>query len=107
MNEYAANKRLTNNTFRRSARRARKPLQEDWIKGPGRGMWLECTYIKCSFQWEYFGTRKWAECAICHTVMKVSAAKRNFTSRSKANLQDTENSKTMRKRKYNNKAIKN
>jgi hypothetical protein len=88
MNEYAANKRLTNNIFRRSARRARKPLQEDWIKAPGRGVWVKCTYIKCSFQWQYFGRRKWAECPICHTVMKVAAAKRNFTSQSKANPQD-------------------
>ena len=102
MNEYAANKRLTNNTFRRSARRARKPLQEDWIKGPGRGIWLECTYIKCLFQWQYFGTRKWAECPICHTVMKVSAAKRNFTSQSKANLQDRRKLKDNNKGKLKN-----
>ena len=99
MNEYAANKRLTNNIFPCSARRARKPLQEDWIKAPGRGIWIKCTYIKCSFRWQYFGTRKWAECPICHTVMKVSAAKRNFTSRSKANLQDHRKLKDYAKKK--------
>jgi ssDNA-binding Zn-finger/Zn-ribbon topoisomerase 1 len=88
MNEHAANKRLTNNIFSRSARRARKPLQEDWIKVPGQGTWVECTYIKCSFQWQYFGRRKWAECPICHTVMRVAAAKRNFISQNKANPQD-------------------
>lgn len=62
----------------RSARRARKPLQEDWIKGPRRGIWLKCTYSKCSFEWQYFGGHKWAECPICHSGMKVSLAKKNF-----------------------------
>ena len=62
----------------RSARRARKPLQENWIKGPGRGIWLKCTYTKCSFEWQYFGRRQWAECPICHSTMKVAVAKRNF-----------------------------
>src|SRR5919202_3688621 len=99
MNEYAANKRLTNNVFRRSARRARKPLQEDWIKAPGRGTWVKCTYIKCSFQWQYFGRRKWAECPICHTVMRVAAAKRNYISQSKANTQDGREVKQHRKKK--------
>ena len=88
MNEYAANKRLTNKIVPRSARRSRKPLQEDWIKGPGWGIWVQCTYVKCSFQWQYFGRRKWAECPVCHTVMRVAAAKRNFTSPSKANPQE-------------------
>jgi hypothetical protein len=68
----------------RSARRSRKPLQDDWIKGPGRGIWLRCTYGKCSFEWQYFGRHKWAECPICHSVMRVAAAKRNFIDRNKA-----------------------
>jgi hypothetical protein len=87
MNEYTANKRLPNNIVPRSARRARKPLQEDWMKGPGRGIWVKCTYIKCSFQWQYFGRRKWAECPVCHSVMRVAAAKRNFVNHSKASPQ--------------------
>src|ERR687883_291743 len=99
MNEYAANKRLTNNIFRRSARRARKPQQEDWIKAPGRGISVKCTYIKCSFQWQYFGRRNWAECPICHTVMRVAAARRNFTSQSKANPQDGRKLKEYGKKK--------
>ena len=99
MKGYAANKRLPNNIIPRSARRARKPLQEDWMKGPGRGIWVKCTYIKCSFQWQYFGTRKWAECPICHTVMRVAAAKRNYISQSKANTQDGREVKQHRKKK--------
>jgi hypothetical protein len=62
----------------RSARRARKPLQENWIKAPGQSIWIKCTYDKCSFEWQYFGGHKWAECPICHSSMKVSIAKRNF-----------------------------
>lgn len=63
----------------RSARRVRKPLQEDWIKGPGRGVWIKCTYAKkCSFEWQYFGGHQWAECPICHSTMKVAIARRNF-----------------------------
>ena len=62
----------------RSARRARKPLQENWIKAPGQGIWIKCTYDKCSFEWQYFGGHQWAECPICHSSMKVSIAKKNF-----------------------------
>jgi hypothetical protein len=64
----------------RSARRTRKPLQEPWVKSPGSGIWLRCTYTKCSHEWRYFGRRQWAECPICHTAMKVAVAKRNFLS---------------------------
>jgi hypothetical protein len=63
----------------RSARRARKPLQDDWIKGPRRGIWIKCTYVKkCSFEWQYFGGRQWAECPICHSAMRLPIARRNF-----------------------------
>jgi len=65
----------------RSARRTRKPLQENWNKGPQRGSWVRCMYEKCSFQWQYFGGRKWAECPICHSVMKVALGKKNYTAR--------------------------
>jgi hypothetical protein len=81
MKEYFPNNQLSNNIVPRSARRVRKPLQEDWIKGPGKGVWLKCIYSKCSFQWQYFGRHRWAECPICHSVIKVSAAKRNFMTR--------------------------
>jgi hypothetical protein len=70
--------RISKSIVPRSARRVRKPLQDDWIKGPGQGVWLKCSYTKCSFQWQYFGRHKWAECPICHSVIKVAAAKRNF-----------------------------
>jgi ssDNA-binding Zn-finger/Zn-ribbon topoisomerase 1 len=85
MNEYLPNNHLSNSIVPRSARRSRKPLQDDWIKGPGRGVWVTCTYIKCSFQWQYFGRRRWAECPICHSVVRVAAAKRNFMIQNKAN----------------------
>ncbi len=62
----------------RSARRSRKPLQENWIRGPGRGTTLKCTYVKCSYEWEYFGRRKWAQCPACHSVLKVALAKKNL-----------------------------
>lgn len=62
----------------RSARRTRKPLQENWIRGPGRGAMLRCTYAKCSYEWEYYGRRKWAQCPMCHTVMRVALAKKNL-----------------------------
>ena len=63
----------------RSARRARKPLQDNWIKVPREGIWIECTYPKCSYEWQYFGGHNWAECPICHSSMKVSIARKNFT----------------------------
>ena len=62
----------------RSARRARKPLQDDWNLTPRKGVWLKCTYVRCSYEWEYFGGHKWAECPICHSGMKVAVAKRNY-----------------------------
>lgn len=62
----------------RSARRVRKPLQANWIKGPGRGAMLRCTYIKCSYEWEYYGRRKWAQCPACHSVVRVASAKKNI-----------------------------
>jgi hypothetical protein len=61
----------------RSARRARKPLQDNWPKTPV-GRWLRCTYSKCGFEWQYFGGRNWAECPACHSAMKVATAKRNY-----------------------------
>lgn len=70
----------------RSARRARKPLQENWIKGPGRGIWLKCTYAKCSYEWQYFGGHRWAECPICHSITKVAIAKRNFLIQNKEDM---------------------
>jgi hypothetical protein len=76
----------TNNRAPRSARRARKPLRENWIKGPGQATWIRCTYAKCSFEWRYFGKRRWAECPICHSVMKIAVAKRNFLNQNKARL---------------------
>lgn len=63
--------------FPRGARRARKPMQDNWTKAP-RGRWLKCTYGRCSFEWEYFGGRSWADCPMCHTTVKVAAATRNF-----------------------------
>jgi hypothetical protein len=78
MKEYFPMSRISNSIVPRSARRVRKPLQDDWIKGPGPGVWLKCTYAKCSFQWQYFSGHKWAECPICHSIIKVAAAKRNF-----------------------------
>jgi hypothetical protein len=79
MKGHISNGQLSNKTVPRSARRARKPLQENWIKGPGQGDWVECTYEKCSFQWQYFGRHRWAECPVCHSVIKVAVAKRKFT----------------------------
>lgn len=63
--------------FPRAARRARKPMQEDWAKVP-RGKWLTCTYEKCGYTWHYFGGHSWAECPVCHTTMKVAVAQRNY-----------------------------
>jgi hypothetical protein len=85
MKDYFPNNQLSNKIVPRSARRVRKPLQDDWIKGPGQGVWLKCTYAKCSFQWQYFGRHRWAECPICHSVIKVAAAKRNFMIQNKPN----------------------
>ena len=62
----------------RSARRTRKPLQENWIRSPGRWTMLKCTYTKCAYEWEYYGRRKWAQCPMCHTVVKVALAKKNL-----------------------------
>lgn len=62
----------------RNARRSRKPLQDNWVKGPGKGVWITCTYEKCSHSWQYFGKHQWAECPICHTASKVSIAKKNY-----------------------------
>jgi hypothetical protein len=75
----------SNKIMPRSARRSRKPLQDNWIKGPGRGISVKCTYTKCSFEWQYFGQHKWAECPICHSVMRVATAKRNFIDYSRSN----------------------
>ena len=61
----------------RGARRARKPMQDNWVKAP-RGRWLKCTYEKCGYMWQYFGGRNWAECPACHTTNKVAAALRNY-----------------------------
>jgi len=85
MIENVFNNSSSNKTMPRSARRSRKPLQEDWLKGPGRGIWLRCTYGKCSFEWQYFGRHKWAECPVCHSVMRVVGGKRNFIDHNKAN----------------------
>lgn len=63
--------------FPRAARRARKPMQDDWVK-VARGRWLKCIYERCGFEWEYFGGRSWADCPMCHTTVKVAAALRNF-----------------------------
>jgi len=87
MIDYISSNSSSNKIMPRSARRSRKPLQDDWTKGPGRGIWLRCTYEKCSFEWQYFGRHKWAECPICHSVMRVAAAKRNFIDGNKANLE--------------------
>ena len=81
----------TNNRSPRSARRARKPLRENWIKGPGQARWIRCTYAKCSFEWRYFGNRRWAECPICHSVMKIAVAKRNFLNQNKARQTESTN----------------
>ncbi len=62
----------------RSARRSRKPLQDNWIRGPGIGSMIKCTYMKCSYEWEYFGRRKWAQCPACHSVVRVALAKKNL-----------------------------
>jgi hypothetical protein len=99
MKEYLPNNHLSNSIVPRSARRSRKPLQDDWIKGPGRGVWITCTYIKCSFQWQYFGRRRWAECPICHSVVRVAAAKRNFRIQNEANPDIAQKSSNMRKAK--------
>ena len=92
MIENVSSNSSSNKTMPRSARRSRKPLQEDWLKGPGRGIWLRCTYGKCSFDWQYFGRHKWAECPVCHSVMRVAVAKRNFIDHNKANSRATRKS---------------
>jgi len=61
----------------RAARRARKPLRDNWPKTP-IGKWLRCTYRKCGFEWQYFGGHNWAQCPACHSTMKVAAARRNY-----------------------------
>ena len=59
---------------------ARKPLQDDWIKGPNEVFRSNVPIRKkCAFEWQYFfGGRQWAECPICHSAMKVAIARRNF-----------------------------
>ena len=61
----------------RSARRTRKPMQDNWAKAP-KGRWLKCTYNRCGHEWQYFGGRNWAECPACHCTMKVAVAFKNF-----------------------------
>lgn len=63
--------------FPRAARRARKPMQDNWTKVP-KGKWLKCTYGRCGHEWQYFGGHSWAECPLCHTTSKVSVAIRNY-----------------------------
>ncbi|MGC2599145.1 MAG: hypothetical protein WA395_13585 [Nitrososphaeraceae archaeon] len=70
--------KLTYKRAPRSARRTRKPLQDNWPKGGVKGTWIKCTYKRCAFSWKYFGGRRWAECPICHSVMKVAVSKRNY-----------------------------
>ncbi|TLY09723.1 MAG: hypothetical protein E6K88_05065 [Thaumarchaeota archaeon] len=70
---------LRSNRKPRSARRARKPMQDNWPKVP-RGRWLKCTYEKCGFDWLYFGGRSWAECPACHSTIKAAVAQRNYRS---------------------------
>ncbi|NOJ28365.1 MAG: hypothetical protein DA330_10180 [Nitrososphaera sp.] len=65
--------------FPRAARRARKPMQDNWVKVP-RGRWLKCIYEKCGYTWQYFGGHSWAECPACRTTMKVSLASKNYHS---------------------------
>lgn len=54
-------------------------MQDKWQRAP-RGRWLKCTYTKCGFEWMYFGSRNWAECPVCHTIIKVAIAQRNYRS---------------------------
>ena len=99
MKDYTGvNKPPLKNKAPRSARRARKPLQENWIKGPGRGIWLKCTYAKCSFEWQYFGGHQWAECPVCHSMMKVAVAKRNFLIQNKDDVRPRRESKDEKRR---------
>ncbi|MBA3978485.1 MAG: hypothetical protein H0X50_09900 [Nitrosopumilus sp.] len=63
----------------REARRTRKPKQPNWVRNPKKSYWIQCTYIKCSHCWQYSGGKNWAECPICHTSSKVSAARKSYT----------------------------
>ncbi len=54
-------------------------MQDNWQK-VSRGRWLKCTYVRCGFEWMYFGGRNWAECPACHTIIKVAVALRNYKS---------------------------
>lgn len=62
----------------RTARRSRKPLQDSKLKGHPRGIWVRCGYSNCSYEWQYFGGRRWAECPVCHSTTKVASARRNY-----------------------------
>lgn len=62
----------------REARRTRKPLQENWNKHPQKSLWIQCTYQKCNYYWQYAGGKNWAECPICHSISKVSLARKIF-----------------------------
>ena len=62
----------------REARRTRKPLQENWLKGPKKTFWIQCMYQKCNYYWRYSGGKNWAECPICHSISKVSIARKCF-----------------------------
>ncbi|MFY9795484.1 MAG: hypothetical protein WB988_21165 [Candidatus Nitrosopolaris sp.] len=53
-------------------------MQDNSFKSHPRGIWVRCCYINCSFEWEYFGGRRWAECPKCHSTMKVASGKRNY-----------------------------
>ena len=64
----------------RTARRTRKPLQQNWTKYPNKSFWIQCTYNKCNYYWQYAGGKNWAECPICHSISKVSIAKKSFKS---------------------------
>jgi len=62
----------------RTARRTRKPLQENWVKYPKKSFWIQCTYEKCNYRWQYSGGKNWAECPICHSISKVSVARKSY-----------------------------
>ncbi|MGC1928897.1 MAG: hypothetical protein WA667_07970 [Candidatus Nitrosopolaris sp.] len=53
-------------------------MQDNSFKVHPRGIWIRCCYSNCSYEWEYFGGRRWAECPICHSTMKVASGRRNY-----------------------------
>jgi hypothetical protein len=61
-------------------------------------MWLKCTYAKCSFEWQYFGGHQWAECPVCHSMMKVAVAKRDFLIQNKDDVRPRRESKYEKRR---------